>query len=96
MIGLIIKQANWGVAGSIFGFVIGFFIKIYLIDIVGVDEWGKYVSAHALRCCFLLILSSIPSAFVHLNVRVRRSSTRIVQHTSSLRLPCVPPSADAP
>ena len=47
MIGLIIKQANWGVAGSIFGFVIGFFIKIYLIDIVGVDEWGKYVSAHA-------------------------------------------------
>ena len=47
MIGLIIKQANWGVAGSVFGFVIGFFIKIYLIDIVGVDEWGKYVSAHA-------------------------------------------------
>ena len=47
MIKLIIKQANWGVAGSIFGFVIGFFIKIYLIDIVGIDQWGKYVSAHA-------------------------------------------------
>ena len=47
MIGLILRQANWGVLGSIFGFVIGFFVKIYLIDIVGVDEWGKYVSAQA-------------------------------------------------
>jgi len=45
MINLIIKQANWGMAGSIFGFVIGFFIKIYLIDIIGIEQWGKYVSA---------------------------------------------------
>ena len=57
MIKLIIKQANWGVAGSIFGFVIGFFIKIYLIDIVGVDEWGKYVSAHAFSGAMSTIIS---------------------------------------
>ena len=47
MLKLIIKQANWGVIGSIFGLSIGFLIKIYIIDIVGVDVWGKYVSAHA-------------------------------------------------
>ena len=57
MIGLILKQANWGVAGSIFGFVIGFFIKIYLIDIVGVDQWGKYVSAQAFSGAVSVIIS---------------------------------------
>ena len=41
MLKLIIKQANWGILGSMFGFLIGFVIKIYLIDIVGVDAWGK-------------------------------------------------------
>ena len=46
MLKLIIRQANWGILGSIFAFVIGFFVKIYIIDIVGVSNWGKYVSAH--------------------------------------------------
>ena len=45
MIKLIVRQVNWGVIGAIFGFVIGFFIKIYLIDIVGLSAWGKYVIA---------------------------------------------------
>ena len=57
MIKLIIKQANWGVAGSIFGFVIGFFVKIYLIDIVGIDQWGKYVSALAFSGAMSTIIS---------------------------------------
>ena len=57
MIKLIIKQANWGVAGSIFGFVIGFFVKIYLIDIIGVEQWGKYVSAHAFSGAMSTIIS---------------------------------------
>ena len=46
MLKLIIKQTNWGIAGAVFGFSIGFFVKIYLIDIVGLSAWGKYVSAH--------------------------------------------------
>ena len=57
MIKLIIKQANWGLAGSIFGFVIGFFVKIYLIDIIGVDQWGKYVSAYAFSGAMSTIIS---------------------------------------
>ena len=43
MLKLIIRQANWGVFGTIFGFTVGFFVKIYLIDIVGLEAWGKYV-----------------------------------------------------
>ena len=33
MLRLIIKQANWCIIGSMFGFSIGFVIKVYLIDI---------------------------------------------------------------
>ena len=43
MLKLIIKQTKWGVIGALFGFIIGFFVKIYLINIVGLDSWGKYV-----------------------------------------------------
>ena len=57
MLKLLIKQANWGVLGSLFGFTVGFFIKIYLIDIVGISEWGKYVSAHAFATAFDTILA---------------------------------------
>ena len=45
MLKLIIRQANWGILGSIFAFAIGFFVKIYVIDIVGISNWGKYVSS---------------------------------------------------
>ncbi|MAW21500.1 MAG: hypothetical protein CMD16_03795 [Flavobacteriales bacterium] len=45
MLRLIIRQANWGILGALFGFLIGFFVKIYLIDIVGLPAWGKYVTA---------------------------------------------------
>jgi len=44
MLKLILRQANWGILGAIFGFSIGFFVKIYLIDIVGLTAWGKYVT----------------------------------------------------
>jgi len=46
MLKLIIRQANWGVLGAIFAFTVGFFVKIYVIDAVGLEEWGKYVIAH--------------------------------------------------
>ncbi len=52
MLKLVINQANWGILGSLFGFAIGFIVKVYLIDIVGVSEWGKYVSAHAFATAF--------------------------------------------
>ena len=57
MLKLILKQMNWGIIGSLFGFVIGFFIKIYLIDIVGLSQWGKYVTAHAFATASDTILS---------------------------------------
>jgi len=45
MLKIIIRQTNWGIIGAIFGFAVGFFVKIYLIDIVGLEAWGKYVIA---------------------------------------------------
>ena len=57
MLRLIIKQTKWGVFGAIFAFVIGFFVKIYLIDIVGLESWGKYVIAQTFASFSETILS---------------------------------------
>ena len=57
MLKLIIKQANWSVLGTVFGFAIGFFVKIYLIDIVGLQAWGKYVIAQTFSSFVETVLS---------------------------------------
>ena len=58
MLKLILNQTTWGIFGSIFGFAIGFLLKIYLINIVGLESWGKYISAQTL-ITFIDILISI-------------------------------------
>jgi len=60
MLKLILRQANWGVFGTLFGFLIGFFLKIYLIDIVGLAVWGKYVTAQT--------FSSISETFLSIGI----------------------------
>ena len=65
MLKLIINQANWGILGTVFGFAIGFFVKIYIIDIVGVSNWGKYVSAHTFSTALDVFLTfGIPVVIV--------------------------------
>ena len=60
MLRLILKQANWGVIGGLFGFLVGFFVKIYLIDIVGLQAWGKYAIAQT--------FSSISETFLSIGI----------------------------
>ena len=57
MLKLIIRQANWGVLGSVFAFAIGFFVKTYVIREVGTIEWGKYATAHTFAMFSDTILS---------------------------------------
>ena len=57
MLKLILKQANWGALGTVFAFSIGFFVKIYLIDIVKLHEWGKYSAAQTFSSFAETILS---------------------------------------
>ena len=57
MFSLILKQTNWSVLGAVFGFLVGFFLKIYLIDIVGLESWGKYVIAQTFSSFVETILS---------------------------------------
>ena len=57
MLKLIIRQANWGLLGSVFAFAIGFFVKTYVIREVGTIEWGKYATAHTFVMFFDTILS---------------------------------------
>ena len=57
MLKLIIRQANWGILGAVFAFFIGFFVKIYIIDIVGLEAWGKYVIAQTFSSLSETVLS---------------------------------------
>ena len=57
MLKTIIRQTNWGIIGAIFGFAVGFFVKIYLIDIVGLEAWGKYVIAQIFSATSETLLS---------------------------------------
>ena len=60
MLKLILRQANWGVLGALFAFTVGFFVKIYLIDIVGLQQWGKYAIAQT--------FSSISETFLSIGI----------------------------
>ena len=60
MLRIILRQANWGIIGALFGFLVGFFVKIYLIDIVGLEEWGKYAIAQT--------FSSISETFLSIGI----------------------------
>ena len=60
MLKLILRQANWGVLGALFAFAVGFFVKIYLIDIVGLQQWGKYAIAQT--------FSSISETFLSIGI----------------------------
>lgn len=43
MLSLILKQTSWSMFGSLFGFAMGFFVKIFLIRAVGTEAFGQYV-----------------------------------------------------
>lgn len=65
MLKLILNQTTWGIFGSIFGFAIGFLLKIYLINIVGLESWGKYISAQTfITFIDILISFSIPTVII--------------------------------
>ena len=73
MLKLILTQTNWGILGAIFGFSIGFFVKIYLIDVVGLESWGKYVIAQTFASFSATILSfGIPFIIIKFHIIVLR------------------------
>jgi len=52
MLRLILKQTNWSVLGAVFGFAVGFFIKIYLVNKVGLLSYGSYVIGQTMASTF--------------------------------------------
>ena len=65
MLKLILKQTNWSIFGAIFSFSIGFFLKVYLLNIVQLESWGKYVTAQTFAtACDTIIAIGIPFALI--------------------------------
>ncbi len=90
MLKLIFKQANWSVLGAVFGFFVGFFVKIYLIDIVGLEAWGKYVIAQTFSSFAETILSLgipfviikfVPSFIEHNKDKVSRIANIFIKYS---------------
>ena len=91
MLRLIIRQANWGILGSIFVFSIGFFVKTYVIREVGVTQWGSYATAHTFTVISDTILSlGIPLVilkfFPHLMSSNRAKASSLIQKILKLSL----------
>ena len=89
MLKLIIKQTNWGIVGAIFAFSIGFFVKIYVIDAVGLDNWGKYVIAHTFSSFSetilsfglpFIILKFIPNIITHDSSKASRIASIFIKY----------------
>ena len=55
MLATLIKQTNWSILGSIFGIVIGFLIKGYVVQSVGLEGYGLYIKGYV----FITAISTI-------------------------------------
>ena len=89
MLKVIIKQTNWGIFGAVFAFLIGFFVKIYVIDTVGLENWGKYVIAHTFSSFSetilsfgvpFIILKFIPNIITHDSTKASRIASIFIKY----------------
>ena len=55
MLATLIKQTNWSILGAIFGFVIGFLIKGFIVQSVGLEAYGLYIKGYV----FITAISTI-------------------------------------
>lgn len=45
MLKILLTQTSWNIIGTIFGFAIGFFVKMFLVNKVGASDFGLYIIA---------------------------------------------------
>ena len=55
MLATLIKQTNWSILGAVFGFTIGFLIKGFVVQSVGLDSYGLYIKGYV----FITAISTI-------------------------------------
>ena len=61
----LITQTNWSLLGTVYGFVIGFFVKMYLVNRVGADAFGLYSIAQGFQSAVTTFIGfSVPSILV--------------------------------
>ena len=55
MLATLIKQTKWSIVGAIFGFVVGFLIKGFVVQHVGLEAYGLYIKGYV----FITAISTI-------------------------------------
>lgn len=62
MLKILLSQTGWNIAGTIFAFGVGFFVKMYLVNIVGASNFGLYIIATSFEAAIGTIVGlAIPS-----------------------------------
>ena len=65
MIRTLFTQTNWSLLGTVYGFAIGFFVKMYLVNRVGAEDYGLYTIAQGFQgAVSTFIAFSIPSVII--------------------------------
>ena len=61
----LITQTNWSLLGTVYGFVIGFFVKMYLVNKVGASAFGLYAIAQGFQGAISTFIAfAIPSVII--------------------------------
>jgi O-antigen/teichoic acid export membrane protein len=62
MLKVLLSQTGWNILGTIFGFGVGFFVKMFLINKVGASSFGLYIIATSFEAAIGTIVAlSIPT-----------------------------------
>ncbi len=65
MLKTLLSQTGWSMIGTVFGFSIGFFVKMYLINSIGAESFGLYTIATSFQGAISTLISfAIPKMLV--------------------------------
>ena len=65
MLRTLFTQTNWSLLGTVYGFGIGFFVKMFLVNKVGANDFGLYTIAQGFQgAVSTLIAFSVPTVII--------------------------------
>jgi len=65
MLRTLFTQTNWSLLGTVFGFSIGFFVKIFLVNKVGANDFGLYTIGQTFQSAIATVVAlGIPSVII--------------------------------
>ncbi|WP_457598122.1 oligosaccharide flippase family protein [Hydrogenimonas sp.] len=65
MLKTLVTQTGWNILGTVFAFTVGFFVKMYLVNAIGAENFGLYIIATSFQSAVSTIVAlAIPSVLL--------------------------------